>query len=202
MRRHAVVGLALRVFFRFAAFAFAFAFAFAVCRLPFTGNLPLPLQAASRFACRLSPAPAVVAVVIRLLRASPLRDLPLAPCPACPRSRSRSWLVVRWCWCWWLSGGAWWWWWWWRRGGGCGRGPWTSCAITQAKSGDIDSLLVLKEIIRAAPCLFSACVGMVLVNNISARKISRREVGGPAQRLQAAVRQLTGEQSTPAALTS
>jgi hypothetical protein len=38
--------------------------------------------------------------------------------------------------------------------------------------------LVLKEIIRAAPCFFSACAGMVLVNNISARKISRREVGG------------------------
>ena len=38
---------------------------------------------------------------------------------------------------------------------------------------------------------------MVLVNNISARKISRREVGGPAQRLQAAVEQLTGEHSTP-----
>jgi hypothetical protein len=38
---------------------------------------------------------------------------------------------------------------------------------------------------------------MVLVNNISARKFSRREVGGPAQRLQAGVRQLTGEHSTP-----
>jgi hypothetical protein len=37
------------------------------------------------------------------------------------------------------------------------------------------------------PLVFSACVGMVLVNNISARKFSRREVGGPAQRLQAAV---------------
>ena len=47
------------------------------------------------------------------------------------------------------------------------------------------------------PLFFSACVGMVLVNNISARKISRREVGGPAQRLQAAVEQLTGEHSTP-----
>jgi hypothetical protein len=46
---------------------------------------------------------------------------------------------------------------------------------------------------------FSACVGigMVLANNISARKKSRREVGGPAQRLQAAVEQLTGEHSTP-----
>jgi hypothetical protein len=30
----------------------------------------------------------------------------------------------------------------------------------------------------------SACVGMVLVNDISARKNSRREVGGPAQELQ------------------
>jgi hypothetical protein len=47
------------------------------------------------------------------------------------------------------------------------------------------------------PLFFSACVGMVLVNNISARKYSRREVGGPAQRLQAAVEQLTGEHSTP-----
>ena len=47
------------------------------------------------------------------------------------------------------------------------------------------------------PLFFSACVGMVLVNNISARKFSRREVGGPAQRLQAAVEQLTGEHSTP-----
>jgi hypothetical protein len=44
---------------------------------------------------------------------------------------------------------------------------------------------------------FSACVGMVLVNNISARKKSRREVGGPAQRLQAAVEQLTGGHSAP-----
>ena len=47
------------------------------------------------------------------------------------------------------------------------------------------------------PLFFSACVGMVLVNNIFARKFSRREVGGPAQRLQAAVEQLTGEHSTP-----
>jgi hypothetical protein len=40
---------------------------------------------------------------------------------------------------------------------------------------------------------------MILVNNISARKISRREVGGPAQRMQAAVEHLTpGEHSTPA----
>jgi hypothetical protein len=44
---------------------------------------------------------------------------------------------------------------------------------------------------------FSACVGMALVNNISARNKSRREVGDPAQRLQAAVEQLTGEYSTP-----
>jgi hypothetical protein len=34
------------------------------------------------------------------------------------------------------------------------------------------------------PLFFSACVGMILVNNISARNKSRREVGGPAQRLQ------------------
>jgi hypothetical protein len=47
------------------------------------------------------------------------------------------------------------------------------------------------------PLFFSACVGMVLVNNSFARNISRREVGGPAQRLQAAVEQLTGEHSTP-----
>jgi hypothetical protein len=38
---------------------------------------------------------------------------------------------------------------------------------------------------------------MVLVNNISARKKMRREVGGPAQRLKVAVEQLTGEHSTP-----
>jgi hypothetical protein len=31
------------------------------------------------------------------------------------------------------------------------------------------------------PLFFSACFGMVLVNNISARKKSRREVGGPAR---------------------
>jgi hypothetical protein len=49
---------------------------------------------------------------------------------------------------------------------------------------------------RRAPFL-SACVGVVLVNNISARKKSHREVDGPAQRLQAAVEQLTGEHSTP-----
>jgi hypothetical protein len=42
--------------------------------------------------------------------------------------------------------------------------------------------LGLKEIIRAAPPFFSACAGMVLVNNTSARKKSRREIGGPAQR--------------------
>jgi hypothetical protein len=48
----------------------------------------------------------------------------------------------------------------------------------------------------------SACVGMILVNNISARKNSRREVGGPAQRLQAAVEQLTGEHCIPPPLTS
>jgi hypothetical protein len=42
------------------------------------------------------------------------------------------------------------------------------------------------------PLFLSACVGMALVNNTSARKKSRREVGGPAQRLQAAVEQLTG----------
>jgi hypothetical protein len=47
------------------------------------------------------------------------------------------------------------------------------------------------------PLFFSAFVDMVLVNNIFARKFSRREVGGPAQRLQAAVEQLTGEHSTP-----
>jgi hypothetical protein len=56
--------------------------------------------------------------------------------------------------------------------------------------------LVLKEIIRAAPC-FCLRVLALAVNNISARKKSRREVGGPAQRLQAAVEQLTGEHSTP-----
>jgi hypothetical protein len=50
---------------------------------------------------------------------------------------------------------------------------------------------------RPRPLFFSACVGMVLVNNISARKISRCEVGGPAQRLQAAVEQLTGGHFTP-----
>jgi hypothetical protein len=34
-----------------------------------------------------------------------------------------------------------------------------------------------------------ACVGMAIANDISTRKKSRREVGGPAQRLQAGVRQ-------------
>jgi hypothetical protein len=43
---------------------------------------------------------------------------------------------------------------------------------------------------------FSACVGMALVNNISAPKKSRRGVGGPAQQLQAAVEQLTGGHPT------
>jgi hypothetical protein len=38
---------------------------------------------------------------------------------------------------------------------------------------------------------------MVPVNNISARKISRREVGGPAQRLQGGSRATHGEHSTP-----
>jgi hypothetical protein len=57
--------------------------------------------------------------------------------------------------------------------------------------------LVLKEIIRAAPCFFCVCWHGALVNNISARINSRREAGGPAQRLQAAVEQLTGEHSTP-----
>jgi hypothetical protein len=42
------------------------------------------------------------------------------------------------------------------------------------------------------PLFFPACVGIVPENHISARKKSRREVGGPAQRLQAAVEQLTG----------
>jgi hypothetical protein len=38
---------------------------------------------------------------------------------------------------------------------------------------------------------------MVLVNNISARKNSRREVGGPVQRLQAAAEPLPGKPTTP-----
>jgi hypothetical protein len=41
------------------------------------------------------------------------------------------------------------------------------------------------------------CWHSTIVNNTPARKNSRREVGGPAQRLQAAVEQLTGEHSTP-----
>jgi hypothetical protein len=41
---------------------------------------------------------------------------------------------------------------------------------------------------------FCACVGMSLKNNISARKNARREVGGPAQRLQAGD---TGAHPTP-----
>jgi hypothetical protein len=54
--------------------------------------------------------------------------------------------------------------------------PDTGCRYriqTQAKGQKARHWLVLKEIIRAAPCFlfFSACVGMVLVNNISARKI-------------------------------
>jgi hypothetical protein len=52
---------------------------------------------------------------------------------------------------------------------------------------------------------FCACVGMSLANNISARKESRREVGGPAQRLQAGVRgreRVTREHIPPPPLTS
>jgi hypothetical protein len=51
------------------------------------------------------------------------------------------------------------------------------------------------------PLFFTACVGMALSNNISARKKSRHGVG-PAQRLQEAAvrqqRQLTGGHPTPA----
>jgi hypothetical protein len=70
--------------------------------------------------------------------------------------------------------------------------------------------LVLKEIIRAAPFFFlSLCVLALLaiawhgtskqhfrtkIFNFCAAKL---EVGGPAQRLQAAVEQLTRERSTP-----
>jgi hypothetical protein len=39
---------------------------------------------------------------------------------------------------------------------------------------------------RSAP-FFCVCVGMALVNNISARFFSRREVDGPAQHLRAGV---------------
>jgi hypothetical protein len=70
----------------------------------------------------------------------------------------------------------------------------TSCAIAQAKNGDVGSF---KGNNTRRPPFFSACAGAVLVNNISARKKSRREVGGPAQRLQSGVRQLTGEHCTP-----
>jgi hypothetical protein len=40
---------------------------------------------------------------------------------------------------------------------------------------------------RAAPRFFCVFVGMSLVNNISARKKSRRQIGGPAQPLRAGV---------------
>jgi hypothetical protein len=67
-------------------------------------------------------------------------------------------------------------------------------------TGQAPFWLVLKEKNTRRPLFFSACVRMVLVNNISARKKSRREVGGPAQRLQArqsSNSRLTGEHSTP-----
>jgi hypothetical protein len=65
-------------------------------------------------------------------------------------------------------------------------GAWrtTSCAIIRAKAA---ILARFEGNNTRRPLLFSACVGMVLVNSTTARKISRREVGGPAQRLQAAV---------------
>jgi hypothetical protein len=40
---------------------------------------------------------------------------------------------------------------------------------------------------RAAPRFLCACVGMSFVNSISARKHSRRQIGGPAQPLRAGV---------------
>jgi hypothetical protein len=67
------------------------------------------------------------------------------------------------------------------------RGPAARCAIIQAKKPKY--LLVLKEVMRAAPRFFGVRwhVGMALVNNICARKCSRREVGGPGQHLRAGV---------------
>jgi hypothetical protein len=42
--------------------------------------------------------------------------------------------------------------------------------------------LIFKQITRAAPRFFvcAVCVGMSLVNSISVRKFSRRQIGGPA----------------------
>jgi hypothetical protein len=59
--------------------------------------------------------------------------------------------------------------------------------------------LVLKEIMRSTlrATILSAYVGMALVSSISARKKTRREVGGPAQRLQA---QAAVQQSSRGAL--
>jgi hypothetical protein len=50
-------------------------------------------------------------------------------------------------------------------------------------------LACFKENNTRRPLFFSACADMVLVNNLSARKKSRREGGGPAQRLQVGDRQ-------------
>jgi hypothetical protein len=72
------------------------------------------------------------------------------------------------------------------RAGLCVATNQTSCLRDQ-RSQKARYWLVLKEIIRTAFCFFlRVLASCVLVNNISARKISRREVGGPAQRLRAA----------------
>jgi hypothetical protein len=69
--------------------------------------------------------------------------------------------------------------------------------------------LVLKEIVRAARCplFFSSCVGMVLVITSKQHfrsKISRREFGGPAQRLSDCKRQSSNSRGNilPPPLTS
>jgi hypothetical protein len=68
-------------------------------------------------------------------------------------------------------------------------------ASQKAKGG---LLARLKATNARRALFFCACVGMSLANNVSGRKNSRREVCGPAQRLQAGVRQRdTGAHPTP-----
>jgi hypothetical protein len=62
-----------------------------------------------------------------------------------------------------------------------------SCAIRGVKKHEVLARLKAANARRAL--FFCACVGMSLANNISARFFSPRGVGGPAQRLQAGVRQ-------------
>jgi hypothetical protein len=60
----------------------------------------------------------------------------------------------------------------------------------------------MKKAMRAAPRFFGGCalLGMALANDIPVRKISRREVDGPAQHLRAGVgeRERQSESESPA----